>query len=145
MVKLLLSAAMALTVLVVSGLSSNAKAQNNNGPAAVVGPPVTCEATGYWSGNSITLVIRKLDSVQRTVDVDFIGLNRIRVSGAEFNSMWTFDGDVLQYNRGKAVRIMVHVGQNDLKGKYENFDTPPMSKDPVVFSCNGPTTRVIVR
>lgn len=111
---------------------------------ASVGAPVTCAAAGYWEAGTAYLIVKSLNSKKGTVDIE-----GIPAGGAQYrwkhNHAWAYKGNQLEYNGGTNVRYRLSVEPNALKGSYENFNAPTLSRHDLVYLCDGPTERVIVR
>lgn len=145
----LLIVAMALVI------SGTANAQNHQAapvastPVAAIGPPVTCIASGYWSGASITIVLKRLDVANKMADVDVRDLGGVLIRGDEvykgtrFKNLWTFKEGILEYNRFDKARIRATVGTNSLRGSY--YTGSSLDRDDVIWACDGPTDRVTMR
>ncbi|MBY0473355.1 hypothetical protein K2Q00_03730 [Patescibacteria group bacterium] len=128
-------------------MQQQAAAPGTNTAAAVIGSPVTCEAKGVWQAGSAYLIIKRLDSVRHTVDIDGIPAGGIayKWGGPESNARWTYQGNTLEYNRDNSRRYRLTIGADFLKGSYENFNAPTQSRYDIVYKCNGPLDQVIVR
>ncbi len=112
------------------------------------GAPVACIAKGYWSGGSVTFTIKKLDGRNGTADVDFLDTTGYSLSKAWMGAkgvQWTYTAGVLEYVRPNAVKFHLTVGERTLRGSYTNYNSSRVSMPDVIFNCDGPTSRVIVR
>jgi hypothetical protein len=122
------------------------KAATNAAAAATIGPPVTCTAHGYWSSTTgdARIILKKLDGSSGTVDVDVYDANNMRWRSSSL-TMWTFKGGVLEYINPNRAQYRLVVGDTTLRGSYTHYGIPQLSKPEMVFNCDGPTERVIVR
>jgi len=111
--------------------------------------PVKCEAKGYWTAAGVVLNLRSLNLVTGIVDIDGVPEDPgNRGGGADSNARWSFfdtEGVLhLNYER-RQTRSSLVVGPNFLRGSYEKFNSPAQSRPDVIYNCDGPTERIILR
>lgn len=116
---------------------------DTNTAAAVIGPPVNCMARGYWSSSGdARLVLKSLN--QTTGEAQIEGYDSNGISWArDSNRWWKFKNGILHY-RTTRVRYRLVVGERALTGSYSDYNAPPLSRNKIVYQCDGPTRRVII-
>jgi hypothetical protein len=112
-------------------------------PAEAYSQPVSC-STMLWHGETLTLVLKRLDATNGKVDIGFEMLNR-RSGDAETNARWTFKDGILDYLNPTRIQYHLVLGPTEMKGSYINWNAPRLSDPNLTFKCDGPVERVIVR